>query len=76
MVHPPHYSLKLPKSIIMEHCNNGDLYQKIVKHQKKRKLFKESEIWQILIQTVKALKALHDKKVFHRDLKVGFFISC
>jgi hypothetical protein len=46
----------------MEYCDNGDLYQKIVKHQKKRKLFKESEIWQILIQVILFTKNIFTKK--------------
>ena len=36
-------------SIIMEFCDHGDLYQKIVRHQKSGKLFKEEEIWNIFI---------------------------
>ena len=38
------------KSIVMEYCNNGDLFQKIVEHQKKGTLFPEIEIWSIFIQ--------------------------
>ena len=34
----------------MEFANNGDLFQKIVEHQKKGVLFKEGEIWNIFIQ--------------------------
>lgn len=57
-------------SIIMEFADNGDLYQKITKHQKERKLFKESEIWNIFLQVVNGMKALHDLNIYHRDLKV------
>jgi len=54
----------------MEFANNGDLYQKIIQHQKDRKLFKESEIWNIFLQVVNGMKALHDLSIYHRDLKV------
>lgn len=29
----------------------------------------EKEIWRTLIETTWALKILHEKKIFHRDLK-------
>ena len=29
----------------------------------------EKEIWRVLIEMTKALKILHEKKIFHRDLK-------
>ena len=42
--------LLIIKSIVMEYCNNGDLFQKIVDFQKKGTLFPEVEIWNIFIQ--------------------------
>jgi Protein kinase domain. len=39
-------------SIVMEYADNGDLFQKIVEHQKKGTLFPEPEIWNIFIQVI------------------------
>eukprot|EP00825_Cyclidium_porcatum_P029058 TRINITY_DN3113_c0_g1_i4.p1 TRINITY_DN3113_c0_g1~~TRINITY_DN3113_c0_g1_i4.p1 ORF type:complete len:631 (+),score=127.44 TRINITY_DN3113_c0_g1_i4:119-2011(+) len=57
------------KRQVMEYANNGDLYQKIVEFQKKGQLLPEADIWHIFTSVVKGLKALHDLKIFHRDLK-------
>lgn len=53
----------------MDFLDDGDLYQKIVKHQKGNRKIDEDTIWKIFIEMVKALKALHSRNILHRDLK-------
>lgn len=57
----------------MEFSDDGDLYQKIVQHQKAQTQFDEENIWRTLIQVVMGLKNLHELNILHRDLKVNFF---
>lgn len=54
----------------MEFAEKGDLYQKICEFKKAGVYFEESDIWRYFIQMVKGIKALHDLKILHRDLKV------
>lgn len=56
----------------MEFLDDGDLYQKIVAHQKAGTAFEEDTIWRTLIQVTLGLKRLHDFNILHRDLKVSF----
>jgi len=56
--------------IIMEFADDGDLYQKILKHQKAKTHFEEGEVWRVFIHMVRGLRRLHQLKILHRDLKV------
>jgi len=55
--------------LVMEYADKGDLYQKISQFKKIGCLIEEIDIWRILIQMVKGLKALHDLNIMYRDLK-------
>jgi NIMA (never in mitosis gene a)-related kinase len=55
--------------IVMEYADDGDLENKIQKHIKNKTNFSENEIWSYMIQMIQGLKALHDNRIMHRDLK-------
>jgi NIMA (never in mitosis gene a)-related kinase 1/4/5 len=60
----------------MEYADDGDLFQKIKKHQGLKEYMDESDIWRIFIQVLHGLKALHDLNIMHRDLKsANVFLS-
>jgi len=62
--------------IIMEFAGGGDIQGLIAKHQKMRSYLKEKDIWRFSLQMVLGLKALHDRKILHRDLKcANVFVS-
>ena len=56
-------------NIVMEYCDDGDLETKIKLMKRNKQKFEESLIWEYSIQIIEGLKALHDKKILHRDLK-------
>lgn len=57
--------------IVMEYADGGDLENKINNHIKNRKHIDEKEIMQYFLQIAQGLKALHDKKIIHRDIKAA-----
>jgi NIMA (never in mitosis gene a)-related kinase len=63
-------------NIVMDYADDGDLYQKIVDHQKNKTNFDEDTIWKVFIHLVKGLKALHQLKIFHRDMKSANVFMC
>ena len=56
-------------NIVMEYADNGDMSQKIKYNLKHGLLFRESIIWNYLIQTLEGLHYLHENNIIHRDLK-------
>ena len=56
--------------IITEYCNGGDLSSSLEKYQEKNnKAFSEEIVQNIMRQLLSAINYLHEKKIFHRDLK-------
>ena len=53
----------------MEYMDGGDLLQKIRAKQDQQSKFTEDEVWSYAIQLIMGLKALHDRRILHRDLK-------
>lgn len=55
--------------IVMEYADGGDLYQKILEYKKRSTYMSENFLWHLLTKLTRALKALHDLDIMHRDLK-------
>lgn len=53
----------------MEFADEGDLLNKINAHSKNGTYFPEKDIWSYFIQMCRGMKALHELKICHRDLK-------
>lgn len=55
--------------LVMENADGGDLLMLINNHKKKNTVFTEKQVWHFFIQMIRGLKALHDLKICHRDIK-------
>jgi NIMA (never in mitosis gene a)-related kinase len=55
--------------LVMEYADNGDVFQKICNYQKRETYIKEKKIWYVFIQIVRGLRAFHNRKILHRDMK-------
>jgi len=59
----------LTLNIVMEFADGGDMSKKIKYNLKHGLIFRESIIWNYLIQILEGLNYLHEKNIIHRDLK-------
>ena len=55
--------------LVMENADGGDLLMLINNHKKSNTSFTERQVWHFFIQIIRGLKALHDLKICHRDIK-------
>ena len=53
--------------IIMEHCEGGDLYNKI--NKQRGRLLPENVILTFFVQICRAVQYIHERKILHRDIK-------
>mmetsp|Transcript_89214 Transcript_89214/g.158155 ORF Transcript_89214/g.158155 Transcript_89214/m.158155 type:complete len:513 (+) Transcript_89214:66-1604(+) len=62
--------------IVQECADAGDLLQQINKCKQERAYLREADIWRYLDGMCRGLKALHDMRVLHRDMKcANVFLS-
>ncbi|XP_055027667.2 uncharacterized protein [Misgurnus anguillicaudatus] len=55
--------------LVMEHCEGGDLAQKISNKKEGTVKFSENQILEWIVNTCMALKHLHDQQLLHKNLQ-------
>ena len=55
--------------IVMEYCDNSDLYNFIKEHKENNKLIDEKKIFEIINNICQGLKEIHNQNIIHRDLR-------
>ncbi|EAR94643.2 plant dual-specificity MAP kinase kinase family domain protein (macronuclear) [Tetrahymena thermophila SB210] len=55
--------------IVMDYCEEGDLYNQIIEQKKTGQGFTEQQILEWFVQICFGLKFIHDRRILHRDLK-------
>lgn len=57
--------------VIMEYASGGDLLNFLSSFIKEKEKVSEIEIWKIIVDILNGIKALHDMKIVHRDIKLA-----
>ena len=55
--------------LIMEECNGGELFDKIIEHIDNEEMYTEKEAAEIILQVMSAIEYCHNNGICHRDLK-------
>lgn len=63
------YETKRSLYIIMEKCNGGELFDRIIDNISKNKMYSEKVIAKIMLQIMSAINYCHKNGICHRDLK-------
>ncbi|RXN03338.1 serine threonine- kinase Nek5-like isoform X1 [Labeo rohita] len=58
--------------LVLEHCEGGDLAQKIKNKKEGNAMFSENEILDWIVKICMALKYLHDQQILHKNLQPEF----
>lgn len=63
------YESKNSIYLIMEKCNGGELFDNIIEHITKGKMYSEKQVSEIISQILSAINYCHKNGICHRDLK-------
>ena len=55
--------------LVMEQCEGGELFDKIIEHTDNGKMYSEKEAAEIIFQVLSAVEYCHNNGICHRDLK-------